>query len=297
MDMITRTTAAGNRADSVDAVLRAVRDRLAEAGVSQPALDARLLVCAATGLSHDRLILAPERPVTAAERQILESMVDRRMRREPVSRILGTREFWGRDFVVTAATLDPRPDSETLVEAAVEWLSRSGAGAPVVIDLGTGTGCLLISVLGEVAGAWGIGIDVDAAAVGVADRNSRRHLGQGRASFLCADWLAPVDMRVDAILANPPYIPSMEIEGLADEVALFDPRKALDGGDDGLEAFRRIADGAAAHLKPGGVLVFEIGDGQAPAVCDIVERRGLRVAERRRDLAGKTRCICATPVA
>jgi release factor glutamine methyltransferase len=269
--------------------------RLTAAGIASPALDARLLVCAATGCGHERLIGEPDRVVSACEVDRLEAMIARRIGREPVSRILGEREFWGRNFAVAPSTLDPRPDSETLVELALDLARRLDSPRPTIVDLGTGTGCLLISLLADLPNAVGFGIDIDAAALTVAVSNARRHLAPGRARFICGDWMAPIGGSVDLIIANPPYIETEEISHLAPEVAEFDPRGALDGGRDGLDAYRRIAEAAAGHVNPGGALVLEIGAGQERRVGELLVEGGFSVAGTRSDLSGTIRCIFATP--
>jgi release factor glutamine methyltransferase len=278
----------------LDAVFRETLRRLTAAGVPSPGLDARLLVCAATGLGHERLIGEPGRSVTESEVHRLEGMVARRLAREPVSRILGEREFWGRSYALGSATLDPRPDTETLVEAALDWLRRRDVPRPTIADLGTGTGCLLISLLCDLHLARGFGIDIDPDAVVVAASNARRYLEPGRAHFICGDWLAPVGCSVDLIVSNPPYVETAEITRLEPEVAAFDPRRALDGGADGLDAYRRIVEAAAGHINPGGALMLEIGADQESSVAELLERGGFSVGGTRRDLSGTIRCIFAT---
>jgi release factor glutamine methyltransferase len=279
----------------LDAVFRDTLQRLTAAGVPNPGLDARLLVCAATGLGHERLIGEPGRSVAESEACRLEVMVARRLAREPVSRILGEREFWGRSYAVGPATLDPRPDTETLVEMALDWMRGRDIPRPTIADLGTGTGCLLISLLCDLHQARGFGIDIDPDALIVAASNAGRYLEPGRAHFICGDWLAPVGCSVDLIVSNPPYIETAEIERLEPEVAAFDPRGALDGGVDGLDAYRQIVDAAAGHINPGGALMLEIGADQEPSVAELLERGGFSVYGTRRDLSGTIRCIFATP--
>jgi release factor glutamine methyltransferase len=232
--------------------------------------------------------------VTESEVHRLEGMVARRLAREPVSRILGEREFWGRSYALGPATLDPRPDTETLVEAALDWLRRRDVPRPTITDLGTGTGCLLISLLCDLHLARGFGIDIDPDAVVVAASNARRYLEPGRAHFICGDWLAPVGCSVDLIVSNPPYVETAEITRLEPEVAAFDPRRALDGGADGLDAYRRIVEAAAGHINPGGALMLEIGADQETSVAELLERGGFSVGGTRRDLSGTIRCIFAT---
>lgn len=285
----------GNRARGLEQMCRDTRKRLAAAGLANPGLDARLLVCAAAAVSHEDFVRQPDRQLGAAHADMLESMVARRLAREPVSRIVGEREFWGRSYTVAPATLDPRPDTETLVEGALDWLRRQRRARPMIIDLGTGTGCLLISLLCDLSNAQGIGVDIDPAATMVAAANARRYLAPGRASFVCGDWLAAFGAKFDLIVCNPPYVETAAIVTLEPEVAAHDPRRALDGGADGLAAYRCIATMAASHVASGGVLGLEIGSGQEDAVAGLLANSGFHVLESRRDLAGTTRCIFATP--
>jgi release factor glutamine methyltransferase len=278
-----------------EAFIQAVRI-LSEAGLDTPELDARLLLCHAAGLSHEACIarahdlLAPDAALS------LQAFVQRRACREPVSRITGTREFYGRRFEVDANTLDPRPDTETLIEAALDIAATKGwTGESLeLLDLGTGTGCILITLLAELPRARGLGTDVSEAALNLAAVNAERCGVAARAAFLRSDWLDAVAGRFDLIVSNPPYIPAGEIESLADDVALYDPLLALDGGPDGLEAYRRIASRAARLLAADGILIVEIGAGQADAVAGIFGAAGLRLAEDRpvrRDLAGRPRAV------
>lgn len=267
--------------------------RLRQAGIPTPELDARLLLCAAAGISHEQLLLDPGRPLTGAEQARLEQLAKRRENREPVSRILGRREFRGRDFLVSPATLDPRPDSETLIEAAAELY---GDGAPgSILDLGTGTGCLLLSLLEAFPDACGLGIDISEEVVATARSNAERLGLADRARFRAGDWADGVEGAFDLVVSNPPYISSADIAGLAPEVARHEPRAALDGGPDGLAAYRRIAADLARVLASGGAVLLEIGAGQEVAVLEIANRAGLGPHPGRagpwRDLAGHARCV------
>lgn len=295
---MTAPDAAAQAVDSVRAAVRWAAARLRAAGVESPELDARLLVQHALGLSREALLTEPRRPLSEAERARIDALVGRRVAREPVSRILGRREFWSLEFTLSPATLDPRPDSETVVEAVLEALPDRSA--PVrLLDLGTGTGCLLLALLSELPQAQGVGIDCDPEAVATACANAERLGLAGRARFVQADWRHPEALLArtgddfDGVVANPPYIPESDIDGLAPEVSRFDPRLALAGGGDGLEAYRRLAPLAARLVRPGGVVAFEVGAGQAAAVMDLLARSGLAVLPPRRDLAGVERCIRA----
>ncbi len=271
-----------------EALARATR-RLADAGVETARLDARLLLASVDGMSASAVLLDPQRVLGAEVEAAFGRLVDRRARREPVSRILGRREFWSLDFAISLATLDPRPDSETLVEAAL------GQFAPEprrrVLDLGTGTGCLILAVLSERPSWVGLGIDIAEEAVAVARANARTLSLSERVHFQTGDWDKGLVGSFDLILSNPPYIPSNEIAGLSPEVASFDPLRALDGGIDGLDAYRALAPALLRLLAPHGRAIIELGKGQVAAIADIMEEAGLQAIERRRDLAGVERCL------
>jgi release factor glutamine methyltransferase len=268
-----------------------------EAGIETPELDSRLLLCHAASLSHEvymaRLDLAL-RPETARR---LDDFVARRLKREPIARILGGREFYGRSFLIDRHTLDPRADTETLIEAALDLVGRHGwRERPLtLLDLGTGTGCILVTLLAELPRATGIGTDLSAAALSLARANACRLGVQTRAAFVAADWLDAIVGEFDLILSNPPYVPAAQIAELAPEVAGYDPALALDGGPDGLDAYRRIAAKVSRALRPGGCLIVEIGAGHADAVLSLLRTAGLRAQEDnvRRDLAGQSRAIVA----
>jgi len=277
-------------ADTIGAVLQTAAAHLAEAGIERPQAEARLLLEAATGLSRATVIGFPERMIGADEVNAFEQMVVRRCRNEPASRILGRREFWSLSFAVTPATLDPRPDSETLVNAVLgEVCVRT---APLsIIDFGTGTGCLLLALLSELPQATGTGIDLSAEAVGVAQRNATMLGLASRARFIRDDWARNVGERFDVVISNPPYIETDAIASLAPEVARYDPRTALDGGADGLDAYRALLPQAKRLLKPDGLFALEIGQGQGPAIRDLARRTGLRESGSASDLAGIERCL------
>jgi release factor glutamine methyltransferase len=270
---------------------------LREAEVETPELDARLLLCRAAGVSQEDLVADPARVLSTDAQTRFGAWIGRRLAGEPVSRILGSREFYGRSFLIDAHTLDPRPDTETLVDAALAVADRlgGGGGRPFrLLDLGTGSGCLLVTLLAELPGATGIGTDVSLPALSLAATNAR-HLGvDDRAQFIAGDWLEAVGGAFDLIVANPPYLATEEIGRLPREVALHDPRLALDGGADGLDAYRHIARGAAARLAPGGAILLETGPSQAEGVLALLRRAGLQTpagGSLWRDLAGRARVI------
>jgi release factor glutamine methyltransferase len=246
--------------------------RLREAGFDNPGLEARLL---AEEAGDD-----PAR---------LEALLVRRLAHEPMAYILGRRGFWTLDLGVSPATLIPRPDSETLIEAALAAFPDRGA-VRSVLDLGTGTGCLLLAALAEFPAAWGLGIDREPAAVALAAENARASGLADRAGFACADWAAPVGKKFNLILCNPPYIATTEIPTLMADVALHEPRLALDGGPDGLAAYRLLIPMVPDLLNAGGVAIVELGQGQADAVAGMAARNNLSSAPRH-DLGGIARAM------
>jgi release factor glutamine methyltransferase len=281
---------------TVGAALAAASARLAEAGVEAPQREARLLLGHATGLGPTVLIGWPERVVEADTVHRFEALVGRRLAREPVARILGRREFWSLDFTVTADTLDPRPDTETLVEAVLSHLPDRHA-AWRVADLGTGTGCILLALLSELPEACGVGIDRSLGAANVARANAIA-LGLGRrAGFAVGDWTKALAGRFDIVVSNPPYIATAELARLSPEVVLYDPSAALDGGADGLDAYRLLAPECARLLGDGGLAAFETGAGQARAVAALCQAAGLSPLEIRVDLANIERVVLARSLA
>lgn len=275
--------------------------QLAAAAIGTARLDARLLLEAATGLAHARIVAEPDRELSCQQVASLAGLLARRLAREPVSRILGRRAFMDELLEVTPATLDPRPETETLVEAALEIVRQEGREtAPLrLLDLGTGTGAILIALLQRLPNALGVGTDIEAAALEVAARNAQSAGVGRRASFFRADWLDGVPCEFDIIVSNPPYIRSGDIDGLEPEVAMFDPRRALDGGGDGLDAFRRIAGDYRRALAEGGSILLEVGAGQADAVLGLLAST-LPAAtpchrQVRRDLSGYVRCVALRP--
>lgn len=274
------------------AILATAERTLRSAGVAEARLDAQLLLASVLGVDRASLYARGDRDLTAAERAAFEALIARRRDRVPVSRLLGRREFWSLEFAITDDVLDPRPDSETLIETALAGIPDRRAALRLA-DLGTGSGCLLLALLSELPAAFGVGIDRSPAAARVAARNAMALGLAGRAAFVVGDWLTASQGRFDLLVANPPYIADSEIGSLAPEVAGGDPRLALAGGADGLAAYRAIAPQAAAGLERGGRLVLECGAGQADAVADILVAAGFSGIEIRRDLGGIERCITA----
>ena len=281
---------------TVARALAAGAARLREAGVEGARRDARLLLAAALGVSSDALRMRPERPLNAGERVAFESLLARRARREPVSRIVGVREFWSLPFKITPDTLDPRPDSETLVDAVLGRIADRDAPLDI-LDLGTGSGCLLLALLSDLPAARGLGVDISEPALAVARENAAA-LGLGsRADFLRASWGAALGGTWQVIVSNPPYILSSEIPDLAPEVQDFDPLPALAGGPDGLDAYRILAPDIARLLDPGGLAALEIGAAQIEPVEALLRTIGLKICGRVRDLAENWRCVLAEKTA
>jgi release factor glutamine methyltransferase len=275
-----------------EALDRAARE-LRAAGIERPEAEARILLEAASGRGRGQIIAFPEHELTDEQRAVLDAMVARRVAREPVSRILGKREFWSLSFTVGPATLDPRPDSETLVAAVLARIPDRSRKLDI-LDLGTGTGCLLLALLSELPQAQGLGVDASGEAVATAAGNAKA-LGFGtRADFRLGDWARDISAQFDVIVSNPPYIESTAIDDLAPEVAVYDPRGALDGGPDGLSAYRALLPQAAQRLKPGGLVALEIGAGQGPAVRALATEAGLTDLGGASDLAGIERCLLFT---
>lgn len=279
---------------TIAAARRAWAARFRECGIESPELDARILVGHALGLDHAALAAAASRPLNPTEQNAVAALAHRRMAREPVARITGEKEFWSLTLRVGTATLVPRPETETVVEAALDVGARRGARSrPLrIADLGTGSGAILLALLSELPDARGIGTDISAGALAIARDNAER-LDLSRARFVACNMAAALRGPFDLVVSNPPYIASAEIAGLAPEVRDFDPRATLDGGQDGLAFYRMIAVAAADLLAPGGALIVELGAGQAAAVAALFAAAGLVPVAPRHDLNGVARALCA----
>jgi len=281
---------------TVDTARRMLTARLRANSVESAELDARLLIGAVLDLDLTGLIAAASRRLTDAEAALLEGFAGRRAATEPVARILGAKEFWGLPLSLTSATLVPRPDTETVVEAALEIL-RAEVGydedRPLrIADIGVGSGAILLALLHERPNAWGIGTDVSEAALRTAKANARQLGLAPRAAFVACDYAAALSGAFDLIVSNPPYIRSGDIDALEPEVRDHDPRRALDGGPDGLDAYRLIVPQAARLLAPGGALVLEIGLDQSGDVASLLTMAGLNLpGEPKNDLAGIRRAV------
>jgi release factor glutamine methyltransferase len=281
---------------TVEAARRKLTARFKSGAIDSAELDARILVGAALGLDLTGLIAAAARPVTSDQAMRLEDFTRRRLAGEPVARILGTKEFWGLPLQLSAATLVPRPDTETVVELALEMLrAESGPKRPLrIADIGTGSGAILLALLSELPDAYGIGTDVSMAALRTASRNAA-HLGfASRTAFVACDYAAALSDSFDLMVSNPPYIRSADVAGLAIEVRDYDPLVALDGGTDGLDAYRALIPQAAQRLAPGGILVVEAGHDQSGDIEGLMTAAGLtQQRPPRADLAGIRRAVAS----
>jgi release factor glutamine methyltransferase len=273
--------------------IAALTPRLASAGIAQARREARLLVALAAGVAPSTVLGWPERHLDAAAETRLAELAGRRAAREPYARLSGRRQFWSLDFALSPETLDPRPDSETLIEAALARLPDRRA-ALRLLDLGTGSGCLLLALLSEFDHAFGIGIDLLPGAAATARRNAASLGLADRSVFAVGRWGEALAGLMDVILANPPYICSELIDSLAPEVARYEPRVALDGGGDGLDAYRALAGETRRLLKRDGIAFFELGAGQGTAVATLMTEAGLTPEGIRRDLAGIERVLIVT---
>lgn len=280
--------------ETVGAFLCQAGQVLRAAAIENPRLEARLLLAHAMGWTQEALLREPRAPVPADAAVRFGAALKARLGKAPMAHILGRQGFWTLDLEVSPATLVPRPDTEALVEAALELFPAREAPLRV-LDLGTGTGCLLLAVLAERPRAFGIGVDRVPEAAGLAAANARRNGLADRAAFLAGDWATAIGGRFDLVLSNPPYIESAAIAGLMPEVAKHEPRSALDGGEDGLAAYRVIAEALPALLLPGGAAVIELGQGQRGAVESLALGAGLALGGCRADLGGIDRALVLRP--
>jgi release factor glutamine methyltransferase len=291
--MSAGTVAAGM---TIAAARRALAESFRRRGIDTPELDARILVGHAIGLDHTGLAKSAGRRLTPTDAEAIAAFGARRLAHEPVARIVGTKEFWGLPLQVTPSVLVPRPDTETVVEAALAAIGTSGPRdrALRIADIGVGSGALLLALLSELPGATGIGTDRSVAAAETARLNARQLGLASRAHFVACDYGTALLDGLDLVVSNPPYIPTNHIATLAPDVRDFEPRQALDGGNDGLDAYRAIAADAPRLLAPGGVLVLELGLGQSDMVAGLLAAAGLSVQlPARPDLAGIPRALSA----
>ncbi len=283
---------------SIATARRALAEQFRAAGIDSAETDARLLLAHALRIDRAELIANGERALTPDESKAIEALAERRRRREPVARIFGVKEFWNLNLLVSPAVLLPRPETETVVEAALDAVVRAGLRMERlrILDIGTGSGALLLALLGELPNAVGVGTDISAAALAVARANAERQriLPAARLSSP-AIWRRACRARSISIVSNPPYVARGEIASLAPEVRDYDPALALDGGADGLDGYRAIAAGVPALLAPGGRLIVELGAGQEAPVRALFTNAGLAVGAARDDLAGIARALARYP--
>jgi release factor glutamine methyltransferase len=278
---------------SVGAAVRAIAACLCQAGIEMPKLEAQLLVGAAVGLDRQALWRDAHMPLRAAVADTLEAWVGRRLAHEPVARIVGYAEFHGLNLAINRCVLDPRNDTETVVNVVLA--AAKNRPAPRILDLGTGSGALLCALLSHYPGAFGVGVDRSAAAAAVAQSNLTRLRLNDRAVIIVGDWGRALGQPFDIVVANPPYVESDVIATLDPEVRDFDPPLALDGGPDGLQAYREIFDHLPLLLRSDAVAAFEIGETQAFAVANLVKSAGLEVVTIARDLSGHERVVVGQP--
>jgi release factor glutamine methyltransferase len=287
---VSATATAALAGQTVETARRALATRFRQQGIDSAELDAQLLTGDAFGLDLTGLIAATTRIVTADEAAHLENFMQRRLAGEPVARILGVKEFWGLTLNLSAATLVPRPDTETVVELALEVCRRQERRR--IADVGTGSGAILLALLSELPDATGIGTDISLEALRMARDNAARLGLTQRAAFVACNYTAALSGTFDLIVSNPPYICSADIAGLDREVREYDPPCALDGGADGLTAYRAIAPEAARLLAPGGTLIVEAGCGQSGPIADLMSASGLTPdVPPKADLAGIPRAV------
>jgi len=278
-------------AGTVGAFLCHAGQHLRAAAIENPRLEARLLLAEAMGTEPGALLGRPRAPVPPDSAERFAAMLRRRLAHEPMAFILGRQGFWTLELEVSPDTLIPRADSEAVVEAALAALPQP---AERVLDLGTGTGCLLLAVLSEWPDAFGVGVDLSPGAAALAARNAAANGLAGRAAFLVGDWESALSGRFDLVLSNPPYIARGALDGLMPEVVGHEPQRALDGGEDGLDAYRHIVGGLAALLMPQGCAVLELGQGQRQPVAQLAEGAGLAIRGCKTDLNGIERALVLT---
>ncbi|MCR9212959.1 MAG: peptide chain release factor N(5)-glutamine methyltransferase [Proteobacteria bacterium] len=277
---------------SVREAVHKAAEELAAAKIAGPHREASILVAKILQDQPEILHREPERLLSQNEETAFYGLVRRRANREPMSHITGLREFWSLEFIVGPDVLDPRPDSETVVQAAVDVAKRQNK-VTSVLDLGTGSGCLLLSILTEFPAAQGIGIDVSEGAVRIARENANRLGLSDRVKIKTGDWATGISGEFDLVVSNPPYISEAEMTQLQPEVRLYEPHLALKAGMDGLNCYRTITADLDRLLKPGGYAIFEVGSGQSPAVSKLLEEAGLERVTVAKDLAGIERCVVA----
>ena len=281
---------------TLGSLLEEAASLLSLAGFTEPRRQARRLVASVLDLTPAELLGHPEQVADEQQASCVRSALVRLAEHEPLSRILGRSEFWGLEFSLSADTLDPRPETETVIEALLRRVLDRGASLRL-LDLGTGTGCILLALLSELPTATGYGVDIAPGAAATARRNATALGLVERGHFFAGDWGTAISGRFDVIVSNPPYIVGTALADLPREVAAYDPRPAIDGGADGLSAYRSIAVDLPKLLKPQGLFACEVGIGQAPTVAKILRASGLTIEGYEHDLAGIPRCVVARAAA
>ncbi len=274
----------------ITTILNSAKNNLQQSGCDNPSLDAQLLLAHTIGKTREFIIGRPEHPLSTEEISAYESLIKRRQNREPLAKIIGKKEFWSREFIVSGATLDPRPDSETIIEAVLELFPDKNSELKVA-DFGTGSGCLLLTILAEYPESLGIGVDIQRDTLDIAAENAAKLGLAKRSEFILNNWAEGMDGKFDLIISNPPYIKNSDIKELAPEVSAHEPYMALAGGEDGLDCYRLLAPQLKNLLKPNGHLIFEFGMGQENSVREISEHAGMQFISFKNDLAGIIRCI------
>lgn len=275
--------------------------RLTQSGIQNPRLDASLLLAHVLGITREQLILHTDREVTPQQAAKFEGFVTRREKSEPIAYIIGKKEFWSLDFAVSRDTLIPRPDSEILVEAALKRAENIAHARETplslidigILDIGTGTGCLLIAIMKSLPQTHGVGVDISEAALRMAEMNSKTHGIGSCVQFKQSNWCDEVNGIFDLIISNPPYIAEGDMAHLMKDVVAYEPITALVSGVDGMDSYRMISRQLQAKLAPGGYVLLEVGQGQASHVAAMLEEQGLVMDEIRRDLAQIPRCVIA----
>jgi release factor glutamine methyltransferase len=281
---------------SLAAKRQALTEMLRQAGIESPDADARLLIAHALGLDRTALMTNSDRILRADDIIAIDALAARRLKREPVSRILGRKEFWSLPLDVTADVLVPRPDTETVIDVALDFVVRDGLRLERLrlLDIGTGSGALMLALLSELTNATGVASDISAEAIAVARGNAERLNLAPRCDFVVCNIADGIDGPFDLVVSNPPYIARNEIATLDPEVRDYDPTLALDGGPDGLDAYRAIAREARRLLAPGGRLIVELGAGQEQPVHDLFTKAGMTVGDAQADIAGIPRALSAS---
>lgn len=279
---------------SLDSLYKDIKKRLSNSAIQTPELDSKLLIQAVTGFDDVDFITRRDTEISAQDMKSIDALVERRLKGEPVSRILGNREFWGLDFIVTPDTLDPRADTETLIEMALKWVKKEGRlNDPLkIVDIGTGTGCIPIALLSELPNATAIAIDISEKALSVARQNAQKHKMSSRIKFIQGDCLDSFDDdNIDLFVSNPPYIPNLDIENLAKEVKNHDPFLALSGGNDGLDYYKKIIFQLKNKLNGKNKAFLEIGFGQLESLTRLVDESNLLLCDSGADIAGIPRVV------